>query len=379
MSLPLRVLHVIDSLAVGGAERVLVDLANTIDRQVVIPSVCVTRAGDMTLERELRSDVIVEQLLRTKTLDIGSMRRFAQILAEQAIDLIHAHGYSSSRFALIARLFSRTRPPLVLHAHSSDPPDRTTRLIARFGVRHVIGVSPEIVGWAHSMLGVTSATLIGNALDPQPYQEAKPAEISQHFAQRPRLIGVVVANVRPVKDFETLFTALARSQHSQEIGILVAGSTSDEAYVAHCRRLLELLGIANQVIFLGRRHDVPELLAAADLGVLSSRRESGPLALLEYMAAGLPFVTTQVGHVGESAAKAGLPGTVPPGDSIAFAATLDTLAALETNERQQRGAEGCALVLRHFTRGTQIEQVQALYRSVYEGIHDERLSRARRA
>lgn len=376
---PLKVMHVIDSLSIGGAERVLVDLVNAVDRDVVIPSVCVTRAGDMTLASELPPDVKVEQLPRTKMFDLQSMRRFVQIIAQQRIDIIHAHGYSSSRFAMTAGLIGARRPPLVLHAHSSAPPDARTRLIAHLGVKHVIGVSPEIVGWAHDMLGVSSATLISNGLDPQPYLTASGANIAGHFAQRPRLLAVVVANVRPVKDFETLFNAFARSAYRNEIGLLVAGSVEDRDYITQCHALLEALGLSKQVIFLGRRQDVPALLAAADIGLISSRRESGPLALLEYMAAALPFVSTRVGHIGCSAANYGLQGTVPAGDYEAFTEALDVVARLSPAERRQRGEDGRSVLMRHFTRRVQVEQVQSLYRLVSEGNHDARYGSARRA
>jgi glycosyltransferase involved in cell wall biosynthesis len=69
----------------------------------------------------------------------------------------------------------------------------------------------------------------------------------------------------------------------------------DEAYAKACLALRDELGLRERVLFLGSRADIVELLAGADFAVLCSKTESGPLALVEYAASGLPFVSTRVG------------------------------------------------------------------------------------
>src|SRR5262249_52098544 len=80
-----------------------------------------------------------------------------------------------------------------------------------------------------------------------------------------------------------------------------------------------------RVTFLGRRSDVPEMLAAADVFVLGSRWEGNPLSVMEAMAAGLPVVVTAVGGVPELV-EHGVDGfLIPPGNSTALSEAMQHL------------------------------------------------------
>jgi glycosyltransferase involved in cell wall biosynthesis len=356
------VLHVIDSLAAGGAERMLVELVNSLRRSGESVAVCVTRS-DTTLADVLVSGVAVHRLGRTATWDLGGLRRFAAIVREGGVRVVHAHGYSSFRFAVAAKALGRLSVPVVLHVHSSDAPGRATRWAARAGAAHVIAVAEEAEQWAGRALG-GRVTLLGNAIDPRPYRDARPADLSGAFPVRPRLVGAVVANVRPVKSLETLFDALARSRHRDDLGIVVAGMPADLAYSERCHARVAELGLRERVAFLGSRGDVPSILAAADFGLLSSARETGPVALLEYLAAGLPFVVTAVGQVTHGAAAAGLEGIVPVGDSAAFAEALDRLLDASPAERLERGERGRRFLESNGTVEARCEQLRQLYRTL---------------
>lgn len=366
MSSDISVLHVIDSLAPGGAERVLVELVNHLSRPQFRPFVCVTRDSDMTLGSRLKADVPIYQLKRRRTWDMASLRQFGQIVKRNQIQIIHAHGYSSSRFVMTARWLSRLDVTLVMHAHSYTPPDWLTALLGRFGVDHFIGVSPNLITWGqkHMHLGPEHTTLLGNAIPLEPYLTATPIATEPWFPKSFRLIAVIVANVRPIKDFQTLFQAINLARNKTDIGLLVVGSTADTLYMQQCQAWIEAMELKNQVRFLGSRQDVPALINSADAGLLSSRLESGPLALLEYMAGGIPFVVTQVGQVGQAVADAGLKGTVPPGDINAFAQALDELVALSPSERKARGERGRTLFRQNFSLESRLNTLQSLYQTL---------------
>jgi glycosyltransferase involved in cell wall biosynthesis len=264
-----------------------------------------------------------------------------------------------------------------MHAHSSDRPGKKARLAARLGVNHFIGVAPELINWAHSLLGFSAkeTTLLGNSIDPAAYQALPRLDLASYFPFCPSVLGLVVANVRPVKDFDTLFRALGKSKFKDRIGVLVAGSIEDEEYVRHCHNLLSELRLREQVAFLGSRKDVPQLLASVDVGLLSSARESGPVALLEYMASALPFVVTKVGQVGKTASEGKLPGMVPEKNVTAFSAELDQLLSLSEKDRKLRGDNGQRFMLKHFSLKARIDQLQEVYASLAD---DWRLERGRK-
>lgn len=365
MPRPINVLHVIDSLAPGGAERVVVELVNNLDKRIVAPSVCVTRA-DTTLAGAIQDGIPVFRLNRQGTWDRRGLSCFGGLVRHNSIDIIHAHGYSSSLFVAVAKAYNLLNVPIIMHAHSSNPPGLATRLVARTTVKHFIGVSPQSVRWAQSLMGfpVQQTTLLGNAINIVGYFDSAPIDLRPYFEVRPRFVGIVLANVRPVKDFDTLFHALAASSYRDEIGVVVAGSVADSDYVEHCCHLLTDLDLAERVVFLGSRQDVSNLLASTDFALLSSENESGPIALLEYMAAALPFVVTRVGQVGEAVATAGLPSVVPKRDPACLADALDRLLLLPIAERKARGLAGREFLVKNFSIDVRVQCLQDIYRSL---------------
>jgi glycosyltransferase involved in cell wall biosynthesis len=110
---------------------------------------------------------------------------------------------------------------------------------------------------------------------------------------------------------------------------------------------------------LGQREDIPEILAASDVGVLSSDWEGNPLSVMEIMASSKPMVATAVGGVPELV----LPGTgylVNAGDFVAFADAMERLAC-DPNLRSKMGAAGGELAKRQFSASTMARQYECLY------------------
>jgi glycosyltransferase involved in cell wall biosynthesis len=130
--------------------------------------------------------------------------------------------------------------------------------------------------------------------------------------------------------------------------LFVIGGKAERDYAAHCMNLCIKLGVEDRVVFLGPRSDLPDLLQIADFAVMSSRSESGPLVLIEYMAFGLPFVSTQVGDVSNRAERLGMLEFVPPDDPAAMASAMQRLLDLSSAERIRRGEQGREVVRQHF-------------------------------
>jgi len=360
-----RVLHIIDSLAPGGAERMLVELVNSFDFDVVTPYVCVTRLN-LTLKGSINPDITVYCLNRKSTWDWGAIRSFGKIIKEEKIQIIHAHGYSSFRFACAAQVLLGFPVKIIVHAHSSDSPDFFTSIIGRIRLDFFIGTSTNTIRWAKEKIHLSEnkVLLLENAINPNPYLNVKPKTFSHLFRNKPIQIGVLIANIRPIKDFLTLFQALALSKHKDHIGILIAGSIANNDYFIRCKKELVYLALQDQVIFLGYCDDIPQLLASVDFGVLSSERETGPVALLEYIAAGVPFVVTRVGQVAIEAAKAGIPGCVPIKNPHAFSEALDALIEHPPKERNLRVEQGYKLLKNKFNIHHQIQILQTVYQKI---------------
>jgi glycosyltransferase involved in cell wall biosynthesis len=112
---------------------------------------------------------------------------------------------------------------------------------------------------------------------------------------------LMIGRIVPIKDIRTFIMAVAQLRElvPEIIAILIGPEDEDPAYAADCRALVEQLGIAASVRFLGRVPDVKPYLGAADVLALTSISEAQPIALLEAAATGLPAVTTDVGSCRE--------------------------------------------------------------------------------
>ncbi|MDX1435523.1 MAG: glycosyltransferase, partial [Anaerolineales bacterium] len=184
---------------------------------------------------------------------------------------------------------------------------------------------------------------------------------------RQPLKAAMVANFRPQKDHNLLLQALARAPRAREnLHVYLAGFDGDPEYMADCLKLVEALDLEANVTFLGGRTDVPAILKAADIGLLSSRSETGPLVLLEYMAAGLPFIATHTGHVAEKVAGEGLPFFSEPGDIRSYAENLEAIVALPAGDRAALGEIGQELVRHEFD----LRQKAGAFIRLYQEILD---------
>ena len=116
-------------------------------------------------------------------------------------------------------------------------------------------------------------------------------------------------------------------QVQPDVRLLIVGGSSLNGHLADLKQLVERRSLLDCVHFLGIRTDVPSVLDALDVACLSSDREGMPIALMEYMAAGKPIVSTFVGGIPEMVDDRAEALLVPPRDPQALAQALETLIA----------------------------------------------------
>lgn len=294
---PLRVLQLVDSLALGGLERIAVDLAN-LQAQQGAGLLCASRDSG-PLEAELTDGVDLLRLERTGRWDLRALSHLARWIDEQRVDLIHAHG-SSLLLANLVRLRSRRRLRLVWHDHygrwATHPRSVWLYRVLTWRVDAVIAVNQPLRRWAVERLRIPEdrCRYIPNAVN----CPAEPPVRPRPRAGEPVQI-VCVANLRLQKDHETLLRAVALLQErcDRPVRLQLIGGSPSPTRREHLEALVHDLELQHVVQFLGARNDVPELLRGAHVGVLSSTSEGLPLALLEYGCAALPVVCTAVGQI----------------------------------------------------------------------------------
>ena len=292
------VLHVTDTLDAGGMERVAVNLVNSLPRGRWRPFLCTTRR-DGPLGALVEPDVGRLDLGRRWRLDLRAIGRLRAFVRRERIRVIHAHG-DSIFFATIAAGGS-AGVRILWHDHfgryaTETRPAWLYRLAAR-RIGGVIAVNEPLAAWARSALGVRSDR---GWMVPNFVARASRGAPSAPLPGVPGRRVVCLANLRPQKDHPTLLRAFAAvAADFPDAHLLLAGGGSDEPYRRRLEDLADSLGLKNAVSFLGSRDDVPALLAACDVGVLSSSSEGFPLALVEYGLAGLPAIATRTGQCAE--------------------------------------------------------------------------------
>jgi glycosyltransferase involved in cell wall biosynthesis len=359
-----RILHLVDTLDAGGTERVAVLLANRLPRDAFEPFLGTTRR-DGPLAATVAPDVARLRLERRFRLDPRGPLRLARALRRERIDLVHAH--STTLFvAVLARplgRWRRGRPALLWHDHYGEGHrrERPTWLYGApvRGADGVVAAEAGLAAWARGRLGVAGDRVwhLPNGIDVD--VSATPAAAGLPGAPGYRL--VCVANLRRQKDHETLLAAMARvAALEPRAHLLLVGSSPDPARRPALEATAARLGVAARVTFLGPREDVPAVLRGCDVGVLSSRSEGTPLALLEYGAAGLAAVATDVGGCGEVLDRGGCGRLVAAGDPAALAdAVVGLLGAPAA-----RAALGAALASRiraRYSTAVVLPRLAAIY------------------
>ncbi len=377
---PINVLMANDSLAAGGAERVAVDLANSLDPQTHRIRFCSTRSGG-PLAADLRSGIELDVLGRTSTWDLARLAKFARLVNETETDIIHTHGRGTMKFVALARALHLIRAKHVFHDHfAAGALQQHASIDLRIPMqRHVdayLGVDARLCSWACETAGMDPARtfLTRSGVDLDRFTRATRIDLRARFGLAPdRFIIAKIANFRPQKDHPTLFRAIAElpdDVRSRLTVVAVGSTTADADYFASCMGMVEQLGIGDCLEVFGESDDAPGVLAGADAALLSSKNETGPLVVLEYMASSLPFVATDTGEITHAVRDLGV-GFVPtPRDHLALADALTTLVRMDPEGRAAMGREGRRVAEEEFDQRLVTRSVEQIYEWVL-GLRSE--------
>ncbi len=362
----MHILHIIDSLAPGGAERMLVDIANATFADGHQVSVCITRSRD-DLAKQLASGIPLHILHRQQRFDIVPLRRLGRIVCDERVDLLHVHSRSTLSLLAFARslgLLNR-RIPIVMHDHFGAIESRPAapawlRWWTKNHISRYVGVHPLLAEFAkRAGIPPTHIRVITNALDLQRLSRPK-ADVSLLFGlDGTRPIGICVGSLSQRKGTDLLVEALKRQTLS--FNFLIVGPDAEIDFAQACRQQMNGHALAEHVHFTGARSDVPTLLAGCDFLVIPSRSESGPLVLIEGMMAGLPFVCSLVGDIAHQVAAVDPTGFVPPGDVDALTQTIHEMLSSSADDRRARGLALQAIAQQRFD----IRQVMPQWYDVY--------------
>lgn len=290
-----RVLHVINSLSTGGAERLVTDLAEGMEDRGAASRIAVLH-GPLPTNLPVSATVLGQHRFDPRAV-IRLWREMRQS------DIVHAHLFPA--FWAVALLPSRLS---IVTEHSPDNGRRHAPLLGpleRWIYSRFTGVAAISEGVAESLRNYLGRDAPPIHVVPNGVRLERFSVRREPKSGRDGLEVVVVGSLDSRKDVATAIRAVAGLSG---VRLRVVGDGPQRESLAHLANQVE----GTKVLFLGRRHDIPEILATADVFLSTSRYEGFGIAAVEAMAAGVPVVAPCVPGLSEVVGDAGL--LYPPGD-----------------------------------------------------------------
>ena len=392
----LRVLQVIDSFHQGGTERQAVQLTRMLHDtgRYTVHVACLTDEGILKHEIE-RLGLGPTHAFPTVSFYhpsiVRQVARFIRVLRRLQIDLVHTHDFYTNILGMTAATLAGV-PRRIASRRETDP-GRTAaqRWVERraFAAAHRVVVNADAIGADLVAHGVPAAKIrtVYNGLDPARFQLTAGAREGRRAAfgiPDDRRVVTILANLwLELKDHPTFLRAAATVHAAAPDTVFVVAG--EGTLLEPLRQRAADLGIADHTYFIGRCQNVADLLSVSDIGVLSSVSEGFANVLVEYMAAGLPVVTTDVGGAREAVSEGKTGFVVAPRDADAMA---DRILRLLGNpaEREAMGALARQIAWEKFSCAAQLARVEQLYEELFaaaplsRGNHpSERPARPRRS
>lgn len=338
----MHIAHLVDSLSIGGAQKLLVlfaEEAKSRGLQVTVISLTTKDSNDVIIAELESLGVHIVFLTIHKLYDPSALPKLLMVLRNEKIDVIQTHLRNSNILGVLAgRLLNI---PVMATLHSTHARRNggffrlrimTEQLLLRFGARRVIAVGQRIGEMYRDRLVDKKVDIVPNPVKPGPElsQEQRSSLRQEIIGDSERFLILTVGRLKPEKGLQDLLAAFAQVREKHPSTMLVV--VGDGEIIGELKSQAASLGLAEDTRFTGERNDVPELMIASDIFVSSSYREGLSLAMLEAMIAGLPVLATKVGDT-EYLLNEGRGLIVPPHD---VAALVHGMCYLIENPRKMK-------------------------------------------
>ena len=353
----MKILYVVTGLGLGGAETVLADLAdqmNILGHEIKI----VFLTGEVLVKPISAEIEIIELGLNSKKCFIPASIKYKQLVKRFCPDVIHAHMVHANLFARLNRALCPV-PKLICTAHNSNEGGKARMLAYRLTNR-LSDINTNVSQEATDSLirkgafKKSNVMTIHNGIDLSKFEKVSS---SQTLDQN--VINLIsVGRFNDQKDYPNLINAFAelKKNITTSIRLTIVG---DGELRPQIEAMIKQLDLDNDIVLLGRRSDIPELLSQADIFVLASKHEGLPTVVIEAMACECYVVATDCGGSAEIVGDTGQ--LVPIQDSKALATALQAAISLSSKDRTQNNEKARARVEEFFSLETSVKKWLALY------------------
>jgi len=351
----INILYIIWSLGLGGAERVVINLAKGLDRNKYNPMVCCLNDKGVFADELEREGIEVIALNKMGKFDFSILYRLFSILKDNRIQIIHTHLWGANFWGRIAGVIARV-PVIIASEHGIQ--EYRTRF--HYFADKVLSVFTDRVTFvcksveeqyaSRLMFDTKKAEVIHNGVDT--------STDCRQRAKTDETVFTVIGRLEPEKGHEYFLEAMEKlnGKHPNVKGMIVGEGSLEDGLRLKAKKLK----LGDKVRFTGFRKDIKEILDITDVLVLPSLREGLSVVALEAMALGIPVLATEVGGNPELI-RNGVTGVlVSPRDSTALASALTGI--LENQGLAPKlGENGYNRVKKHFSLENMVKKTQELY------------------
>lgn len=305
----MKILHIIPTLSSGGAEKMLVDIVRGLKKREVQCEIIVLTKRDNFFGMQLEAlNIPVYYGPTNKVYSVRNIGFIRSVFKSNKFDCIHTHLFASQIFTPLAMLLCEF-VPLITTEHNTHNKRRENKIFYLLDkwmynqYDKIIAISEGAKKNLNEYLPNTlsKTVVIENGIELSNYKNAESIhfnDIDSSLKQGERII-LMVAAMREQKDHETLIRASNLLPKGYRVVFVGDGERFDEV------KQYALKYGSDKIIFLGKRNDVPAIMASSDVFVLSSKWEGFGLVVVEAAAAGLPIIASDVDGLREVANNIG--------------------------------------------------------------------------
>lgn len=362
----MKILYVLTGLAGGGAEKVVVELADQMLLQGHLVKIAYLK-GDIVVSPKQNIEIFYLGLESFKNLRTALLK-YHHVIQDFQPDVVHAHMVHANIFTRLSRIFVQV-PKLINSAHSNNEGGVVRMLSYRLtnsltdvftNVSHNAVSSFEALGAVKSH----GMTTVYNGIDLSRFERNiyhKHLIEKEYSINSDCKIFISIGRLHESKDFPNLLNAFAKLKHQHDfknypIKLLIVG----EGEMQHSiEKLILTLDLESDVILLGRRNDIANLLNLADFFVLSSKYEGLPTVIIEAMACQTFVIATDCGGSAEIMQNTGK--LVPIEDSSKLALAMKDVLMLDQNSLNQNNDQARLIVEEKFSLTCSVQRWLKIY------------------
>ena len=352
----MKIAHVVDSMEVGGAEMLVLQMCRLQREQGHSPSVyAIAKLG--ALGEQMRAEGFSVYANVGRHL-MDSTMNFIRLFRSSRPDVVHLHNPTPTIYASFAAKLAGARCIVSTRHSLIDPPDNGV-------MERKYGMAAKCCDW---VVGICDAT-VNNLKRIGRVPESKIVRIyngtaaieevaKDQFPARSGFTLLYVGRLEPVKNHELLLKAFQKARiENEQLRLWIVGDGSERTRL---ESLTQALGLNDDVTFWGQQLDVSPFFSAADTFIMSSLSEGLPMSLLQAFSAGLPAVVTDVGGMAEVVRMTN-GGTITPANVDSMSEAI-LRVVMERDLRESCSTNARAGFDRHFSLQRMAEAYMRLYK-----------------